>query len=280
MVEQPSSTLVARRGTFKPHKDLIRVENAGRTMTKTSEFSREIREWWERELPLLISRSWEKRGQWLPKVACLVLAVLIISGGWNSIKDLLQEDKLTAMLKETGVLGPVLLSIIQLLQVVIAVIPGDIFIVIAGKVYGFLGGFSINILSTLVASFVAFMIARQAGREVIDRLVPAKVLDRWMGVVEERGFAFFVISFLVPIFPADVMNFVAGLGEISPKKFLMACILGRVPKIMFGTMIGSSAIVFSPAVWLILGCAIACGAVAFLIWRKTNLQNRFASMWL
>ncbi len=278
-----------KKPTINTNKDLARVEKAGRTMTKTSEFSGGKRRLRERErsfsipnssqwLKEAISQSWEKRSRWLPKVVCLAIAVLIISGAWNSIKDLFQEDKLTNMLKETGVFGPVLLSVIQLLQVVVAVIPGDIFIVVAGKVYGLLGGFSINILSTLVASFIAFMVARRAGRQVIDRLVPAKVLDRWMGVVERRGTMFFVISFLVPVFPADVMNFVAGMSEISHKKFLVVCILGRAPKIMIGTMLGSSAIVLSPTVWLTVGCLVACGTAAYLIWRGVNSQKRFSTV--
>jgi uncharacterized membrane protein YdjX (TVP38/TMEM64 family) len=286
MVEQPSSTLITRSRTFTPKKP-ARVEKAGNTMTKTSEYSGGTERSWEREISFSIpdpsqllknavSQTWEKRGRWLPKVVCLAIATLIISGSWNSIKDLLQEDELIEMLRDMGMFGPIILSVIQLLQVVIAVIPGDIFIVVAGKVYGFLGGFSINILSTLVASLVAFTVARSAGREVIDRLVPAKVLDRWMGVVEKRGSMIFVISFLVPIFPADVMNFVAGLSEISHKKFLMACILGRAPKIMIATLLGSSAIVLSPTVWLTIGCLVACGAVAYLIWRGMNSQSRFA----
>lgn len=262
------------------------MEKAGKTMTKTNEYSRGTRRSREREgsvsIPDLshklkdgITQIWKKRGQWLPKAVCLAIAVLIISGAWNSIKDFLQEDELIEMLKDMGALGPILLSVIQLLQVVIAVIPGDIFIIVAGKVYGLLGGFSINILSTIVASLIAFTVARCAGREAIDRLVPAKVLDRWMGVVEKRGSMFFIISFLVPIFPADVMNFVAGLSEISHKKFLMVCILGRAPKIMIGTMLGSSALVLSPTGWLTVGCIIACVAVAYLIWRRVNSQSRF-----
>jgi uncharacterized membrane protein YdjX (TVP38/TMEM64 family) len=286
MVEQPSSTLITRSRTFTPKKP-ARVEKAGNTMTKTSEYSGGTERSWEREISFSIpdpsqllknavSQTWEKRGRWLPKVVCLAIATLIISGSWNSIKDLLQEDELIEMLRDMGMFGPIILSVIQLLQVVIAVIPGDIFIVVAGKVYGFLGGFSINILSTLVASLVAFTVARSAGREVIDRLVPAKVLDRWMDVVEKRGTIFFIISFLVPIFPADVMNFVAGLSEISHKKFLVVCILGRAPKIMIATLLGSSAIVLSPTVWLTIGCLVACGAVAYLIWRGMNSQSRFA----
>jgi uncharacterized membrane protein YdjX (TVP38/TMEM64 family) len=288
MLEQPSSTLVPRNRPLTPTK-IYKSGKTGKTMIKTSEFSGGIRRLRERELSFSIpdpsqllkeavSQSWEKRGQWLPKAVCLALAVLIISGAWNSIKDLLQEDKLTNMLKETGVFGPILLSVIQLLQVVIAVIPGDIFIVVAGKVYGLLGGFSINILSTIVASFIAFIVARRAGREVIDRLVPPKVLDRWMGVVERRGSMFFIISFLVPVFPADVMNFVAGLSEISHKKFLMVCILGRAPKIMIGTLLGASALVLSPTVWLTVGCLVACVAAAYLIWRSVNSQKRFSTI--
>ena len=192
-------------------------------MNKASETSGRMRRLPEKEhtfsipdpsqlLKDVVSWGRENGGRWLPKAACLVMAILIISAAWNSIKEFLQEDQLTDGLKDSGALGPALLSVIQLLQVVIAVIPGDIFIIVAGKVCEFLCSLSINILSTLAASMIAFTVARYAGRKAIDRLVPAKVIDRWMAVAEKRGTVFFMISFLAPIFPADVMNFIAGLS--------------------------------------------------------------------
>jgi len=220
-----------------------------------------------------ISKVKENKSKWLRKALVLLVAVLIISAAWSSIKDFLQMENITRIVKEIGVFGPILLALIQVLQVIVAVIPGDFLIVVAGKVYGFLGGFSINMVSTLIACFAAFFIARLSGRKVVERMVPAKVLDKWMTVVDEKGSIFFVISFLVPVFPADAMNFVAGLSQISPKKFLLVCLVGRTPKILLWTLIGSNGLQLSPTMWLVLGLALLAGAIAYLIHRNAKKRT-------
>jgi uncharacterized membrane protein YdjX (TVP38/TMEM64 family) len=214
-----------------------------------------------------VSKVKENKSKWLRRAIVLLVAVLVISTAWSSIKDFLQMENITRMVEEIGVFGPILLALIQVLQVIVAVIPGDFLIVVAGKVYGFAGGFSINLVSTLIACFVAFFIARLSGRKVVERMVPAKVLDKWMDVVDEKGSVFFVISFLVPVFPADAMNFVAGLSQISPKKFFLVCVIGRLPKIFLGTLLGSG-LQLSPIVWLAIGLMLVAGVIVYLVYRN------------
>ena len=74
---------------------------------------------------------------------------------------------------------------------------------------------------------------------MVHRLVPASMLDRWNKIAERQGFSLFLISFLLPIFPCDVMNFVAGLSPISPWQFLAASLLGRLPGVALLTLVGS-----------------------------------------
>jgi uncharacterized membrane protein YdjX (TVP38/TMEM64 family) len=214
-----------------------------------------------------ISKVKENKSKFLRKALVLLVAALIVSAAWGSIKDFLQMENITRIVKETGVFGPILLGLIQVIQVIVAVIPGDFLIIVAGKVYGFVGGFWINMVSTLIACFVAFFIARWAGRKVVERMIPAKVLDKWMKVVDEKGSIFFVISFLVPVFPADAMNFVAGLSQITPKKFLLVSIIGRLPKIFLMTLL-SSGLKLSPMVWLAIGLALVAGVIVYLIYRN------------
>ena len=49
---------------------------------------------------------------------------------------------------------------------------------------------------------------------------------------------FYFFAFVLPIFPSDLMCYVAGLATISPKHFLIANILGRTCCAVFVTLIG------------------------------------------
>ena len=76
-------------------------------------------------------------------------------------------------------------------------------------------------------------------RTLVDRLAPRQIVDYWKEMAENQGIMFFFFSFVLPIFPNDLMSFVAALGKISPKKFLVANILGRLPCAILITLIGS-----------------------------------------
>lgn len=166
------------------------------------------------------------------------------------------QTAVSAHLKSYGLLGPIVLALAQLLQVLVAIIPGHVFLIAAGYVYGFPLGFLLNITYVVAASQIGFLIARRAGRPIINRLASPALVDKWQKIAEERGVLFFTIAFVLPVFPTDVMNFVAGLTGMSPRKFLIANFLGRVPSAIMLTLVGSHGLRLSTSAWATLGIIV------------------------
>ena len=173
---------------------------------------------------------------------------------WELLSD---QDTVSIYLQSFGTWGPLVLAVIQFLQVIIVVIPGHVFLIAAGYVYGFLPGFLMNLAFVVIASQIAFMLARWAGRPLVERLVPEEILNRWYRIGEERGFVFFTIAFLLPVFPTDMMTFIAGLTGISGTGFLAANFLGRLPGVIMLTLIGSHGLELSPLAWGVMGVIVA-----------------------
>jgi uncharacterized membrane protein YdjX (TVP38/TMEM64 family) len=170
----------------------------------------------------------------------------------------------SAYLQTYGAWGPMALALGQLLQVFVAFIPGHVLLIAAGYVYGFPLGFLLNLVCIVGASQLAFVLARWAGRPLVSRLLPADILQHWYHIGERQGFIFFTIAFLLPVFPTDAMNFVAGLSGISSRRFLAANILGRLPSAIMLTLIGSHGLQLSPFAW---GAMAAVTATLFLTGR-------------
>lgn len=192
----------------------------------------------------------------------IILAVFLLAGIWlfwmmgQPVWELLaligDQEAVSAYLQGFGAWGPVVLVLVQIIQVLAAVVPGHVFLVAAGYVYGLPYGFLLNYLSVVAASQFAFCLARWAGRPLVNRLVPDQALEKWYAMGEKQGFLFFTIAFLLPVFPTDVMNFVAGLSGISPRKFLAANFLGRLPGALLLTLIGSHGLQFSHTIWAVI----------------------------
>lgn len=184
-------------------------------------------------------------------IAIGILIILALSG-WHFQQQLSSafsvmsdQEVISAYIQSFGILGPLALGVGQYLQVIIAFIPGHVFVLAGGYVYGFILGLALNMLFVVTASQLAFFLAKQAGRPLVGKLVNAPTLDKWQAIAEKRGVIFFTIAFMLPVFPSDAMNFVAGLSGMSGHKFLIANFFGRLPSVTLLSFIGAYGLEFS-----------------------------------
>jgi uncharacterized membrane protein YdjX (TVP38/TMEM64 family) len=156
------------------------------------------------------------------------------------------QQAVSAYLKEFGLLGPVVLSVLLIAQVFVAVIPGHALIVASGYIYGTLG-LAVVIFSTVLGSQIAFWMSRRYGRQFIYRVAPPQVISQWEKTGRYQGTVFYFLTFVLPIFPSDLMCYVAGLSVISPRRFFMANLTGRTCCALFLALIGIYGL--KPPVW-------------------------------
>ena len=214
-----------------------------------------------RETAVSATTTTYKPGIW---IALPIFSTILLSLAWwardpltNLLALLSDQAAVSTTLQSYGLLGPIVLAVAQLLQVLIAVIPGHVFLIAAGYVYGFPLGFLLNITYVVIASQIGYTIARYAGRPFVNRLASPELVDKWETIAEEKGVLFFTIAFVLPVFPTDLMNFVAGLTGISPRKFFIANLLGRLPSAIMLTLIGSHGLQLSNTAWLALALITA-----------------------
>ncbi|MBK8988098.1 MAG: TVP38/TMEM64 family protein [Chloroflexi bacterium] len=169
-----------------------------------------------------------------------------------------------AYLDQFGALAPLLLGLVLVLQVIVATIPGHALMIGGGYVFGFVPGFWINLAATVLGSQVAFWLARTAGRPLVEKLAPVSSLNKWYAISAQKGLLFFLFAFMLPIFPADVMNYVPGLSALSPRRFFVANLFGRLPGVIVVTAVGACGFQFSPVVWV--GIAVSSMSM-FTLWR-------------
>jgi len=209
-------------------------------------------------------------------LTCFVL-ILIIAANWAKIGDLLEIVKDREAIIETignyGALGPVLLAFAIFLQVVIAAIPGHLLMFASGYLYGFTNGFMLTWITTVIASQVTFLIARKAGKPLVYRLVSKEAIDKWNKVADKQGIVFFIFSFSLPIFPVDIMSYVAGLTSLSARRYLVANLIGHLPVAILMSLAGAYGLELS------IGSTIAIvlfGIVIFILWLRyqNNIEKK------
>lgn len=198
-------------------------------------------------------------------LAALLLVILFWQPIWDLLRIIGNRQAVVAYLDQFGATAPVLLSLIIVLQIIVAAVPGHALLFASGYIYGFWGGFGINLLTLVLGSQVAYLLARWAGRPLVERLTPVETLDKLYAAANQKGLLFFMFAFMLPIFPVDVMNYAAGLSGISGRRFFVANFIGRLPTVIVTTAIGAFGFQLSAKTWLVI---VPAGIVMFLAWRK------------
>jgi uncharacterized membrane protein YdjX (TVP38/TMEM64 family) len=181
-----------------------------------------------------------KRKIWFFGFCIIVLLLLFYRGPvMKWVAFISDQDAFSAYVLDHGWWGPLVVGCYLALQTIVSLLPGQALVIAAGYIYGFWRGSLLSIVVIVLASQLAFGLGRWGGRPLVIRLAPERVVDKWDEAAEKYGFYFFLVSFLLPIFPADTMNYIAGLSSINGWKFLAASLLGRIPVLMFQVAIGA-----------------------------------------
>jgi uncharacterized membrane protein YdjX (TVP38/TMEM64 family) len=175
---------------------------------------------------------------------------------WRPLLNLLaligNREVIATHVQGVGIWAPLLLTSILSLQVVVAVVPVHLLMMTNGYLYGFSRGLLFNLVGTVGASQLTFVLARRAGRPIAKRLVPNNIRNRWSSIAKRQGFTFYLFFLWFPIIPSNLMNIVAGLSSISFWRFLAANFLGRLPSVVLVTLIGAYGLELSLQTWVII----------------------------
>lgn len=138
-----------------------------------------------------------------------------------------------------GGFTPLIYFLFQILQVVIAPLPGGTTTLVGGALFGWTKGFLLSEAGILIGTAMAFAIGRRLGRPVIMKLVPKKWTD-WLDAVKDSrlNMVLFLI-FLFPGFPDDIFCYLAGLTKMNFKTFMLIAIFGRTPGFLMTTLMGA-----------------------------------------
>lgn len=209
-----------------------------------------------------------------------VLAVLGLLGLWgyrvplwNAISMIGNPQAIIAYLQQFESYGLIVLCLLLLAQVFVALIPGQALVLAAGYLYGMATTMFIVASTTIVGSQLAFWLARRYGRPLIHKLASPKAIDYWDRLAGHLGPSFYLLAFLLPVFPSDMMCYVAGLGKVSPKGFFAANCIGRTISAAAYTLLG--AYHFQPPLWFWIAVAIGLAVIltSWMIYKKTHFSK-------
>lgn len=104
-------------------------------------------------------------------IACLVAGMI---WGINQIG----VDQLRNEVQRFGAWAPLALLGLRFVSIVIPILPGTLYALLAGGLFGFGVGLATIVIADALACVLNFYLARRYGRSLVQKLVGAKLMDR------------------------------------------------------------------------------------------------------
>lgn len=183
-------------------------------------------------------------------------------------------EEIRLLVKSWGIWAPLGVIILQLIQIVVAPLPGNMMSFASGYALGFWPTIVWLILGVLGGATLAFIIAKVSGRRLLRLFVPSEALAKFDALVLKRGLCYIFLLLLVPNPLGDWVYYLAGLTGIGYPIFLLLVFIARLPSNVIECGLGAKAINFGLREWLILVVLAVLMVVGYF------LKQRQIEQWL
>lgn len=230
-----------------------------------------------------------KKIQVLKIISSIIVAIIcvgLIIYLFPIIKDIATPEgqaKFKQLIGESGIKGVLLLFGLQIAQIFLVILPGEPLEILAGMCYGGFWGTIFLLVSVFITTAIIFYTVRKYGREFIYHFCSQEKIEKlenskWFQNPKKIEYAF-IILFMIPGTPKDLLVYLGGLLPIKPLRFIVISTFARFPTIISSTLAGNEIIQgnwFMMAVVYIVPIIITGMIIAIirLLENRKLIQNR------
>ena len=131
---------------------------------------------------------------------------------------------------------------IQLVSVVVAPIPSNLTAAAGAYLFGLWPSFLLTWGAVALGSAIVFGLARALGQQFAGQFVSEKLSGKYLDVIRRKRDVFLALAFLFHFFPDDILCILAGLTDISFKRFFLLAAIFRPWGLLAACMVGSATV--------------------------------------
>lgn len=176
----------------------------------------------------------------------LALSIAVMAGLtallWTPMINFIEDpDSLAVWIDSAGIMGPIVFMLLNMAQVLLAIIPGGPFEVAAGALFGPWAGTLMCDVAMTAGGMMTFFFVRKFGMKFIELFVDREEIESVKFLhSNERYTTLLFLFFLLPGTPKDLMCYVVGLTDIKWTSWLLINFVGRFPAILLSALGGSA----------------------------------------
>lgn len=175
----------------------------------------------------------------LKSLAVIIVITITILFSIPFIRFINNPERLRAFIESFGIMAPIVYIFLTFIQIVIPIIPGEPFELLAGYVFGFYKGTLLCLFAESISSILIILLVRKYGERIVGLFFSKERLQKLEKYKNGKNFYLFILLFVLPGTPKDLICYFAGLTKFKLFPLLLASTLGRFPSIITSTLPGS-----------------------------------------
>ncbi len=197
---------------------------------------------------LLMDNNAEKKNKLFAALKFAVLLIIVIGVPLYIFvfqRDFLSQfdsfDEVVEFLRQYRQYSVPVYLAAEILQIMIFILPGQIFQFAAGYLFGFLPGLFYTFIGAVIGETITFFIARLLGSDAIHLMLGEEKFRHYTELLSsKKAYIITLLLYLIPGLPKDAICYAAGVSGIKFLPFLVISVIGRMPamagSILFGAM--------------------------------------------
>ena len=153
--------------------------------------------------------------------------------------------------------------VLQVLQIIISILPGQVFHFAAGYLYTFFPAFLLTLAGSAIGTTISFFLAKLLGKDGVHLFLgknrTAYYLER---LNSKRSYTIVFLIYLIPGIPKDIVSYAAGISDIRFKPFLLLSMIGRIPGMSGSLLIGA---LYMKGHFILMGIVAGIAAITFIL---------------
>ena len=227
-------------------------------------------------------RAYLRRKRIVSGISLAVFAGLIVFLTivlWDPIVNLTRDpDYFRTWIQSCGVWGRFVLIGIMMLQVVVAIIPGELLEIAAGYAFGAIEGMLLCLAGAAIGSALIFLLTKRFGMKLVEAFISREKIESVRFLQNEKRLELITfIIFFIPGTPKDLLTYFAGMTPIRLRTFLLISTVARIPSVITSTVgghaLGMQDYTFAILVFVITGVVSAAGIVAYRLIIRRRQQK-------
>ncbi|MBQ4113693.1 MAG: TVP38/TMEM64 family protein [Clostridia bacterium] len=181
------------------------------------------------------------RASLILSIVSAIFLALTVLGIWFMRKYLLDPALVREKIGEHYVLGAIAMVLISAVQVVVALVPGEVVEIAAGYCFGSWIGSLLCLGGIVLGSCTTLLLVRHFGSRLVYAFYPKEKIDSLpiLSDPKKRNLLTFTL-FVIPGTPKDLLTYAIGLTDMSIPLYIALTTAARFPSVILSTLSGNA----------------------------------------